>query len=644
MYSRSFLRLLQHPLKAHLHPIPTYERTPALTNRNAQFRPHCVDLAPGAFNRTGNTPNNRASRQYALAAEKYARTKPKARTAKLSGSAQMGAVRASAAASGNDFQHTGKLSVALVVVAGGILWTTTSIGKSNAPAAPSTFQIQPAIAQAVAAPTEPASPAFFFDDSSDALTDHLSANADKTLAIAIDAKPVFPSTAVDANPVSPSTAAIANVDDVIFDRTESSQVFTQPVLNEQPSSSTVTLSALAVHPSMAALRSKAIAPEGSLATTVAVASGNTLSGILNDHGVSIEQMPKLLTDELVDKYLTNLTIGQELMITQLAEGEFHSLQTRVGDDKRITIQSSDSGFAVASIDLPVEKERVVTSGTIEQSLYLAAEEANLKQSTIMELANIFQWELDFARDIRKGDQFALVYDRLYRDGSYIGDGDILAAEFMRGGKAHRAIRFTTDDGTTSYYSPDGQSMRRTFLRHPVDVVRITSKFNPNRMHPVLHKIRAHRGVDYGSPHGSPIYATADGTVKFAGSKNAYGKTVVLQHGQKFSTLYAHMSRISDKSKVGKRVKQGDVIGYVGKTGRVTGTHLHYEFRVNNEQIDPLKIELPAAEPIAAKYLPELRAISDEMTTQMSSVLEDIGGQVASGNDDSGVLVLNSGTE
>ena len=161
------------------------------------------------------------------------------------------------------------------------------------------------------------------------------------------------------------------------------------------------------------------------------------------------------------------------------------------------------------------------------------------------------------------------------------------------------------------------------MRHPVDVVRITSHFNPNRLHPVLHKIRAHRGVDYGSPHGSPIYATADGTVKLAGTKGAYGKTVILQHGQRFSTLYAHMSKISSKSKVGKKVKQGDVIGYVGKTGRVTGTHLHYEFRVNNEQIDPLKVELPAAKPLAKQYLPELKSISSQMTAQMQSVLTDI---------------------
>ena len=144
------------------------------------------------------------------------------------------------------------------------------------------------------------------------------------------------------------------------------------------------------------------------------------------------------------------------------------------------------------------------------------------------------------------------------------------------------------------------------MRHPVDVVRITSKFNPKRLHPVLHQLRAHRGVDYGSPYGSPIYATADGKVALAGTNGGYGNTVILQHGRKFSTLYAHMSKIAEKSVVGKRVKQGDVIGYVGKTGRVTGTHLHYEFRVDGKQIDPLKVELPAAQPINAKYLPELK--------------------------------------
>jgi murein DD-endopeptidase MepM/ murein hydrolase activator NlpD len=161
------------------------------------------------------------------------------------------------------------------------------------------------------------------------------------------------------------------------------------------------------------------------------------------------------------------------------------------------------------------------------------------------------------------------------------------------------------------------------MRHPVDVVRITSKFNPKRLHPVLHQIRAHRGVDYGSPYGSPIYATGDGRVIHSGNKSAYGKTVILKHGEKYSTLYAHMSRISDKSTVGKRVKQGDVIGYVGNTGRVTGTHLHYEFRVNGMQIDPLKVELPVAAPLAEEYLDRLSALSQEMMLLMSNSREEM---------------------
>jgi len=271
---------------------------------------------------------------------------------------------------------------------------------------------------------------------------------------------------------------------------------------------------------------------------------------------------------------------------------------------------------------------VVTSGTIEQSLYIAAEQADLKQSTIMELSDIFQWELDFARDIRKGDQFGLVYDRLYREGKYIGDGDILAAEFIRGGKTYRAIRFTDPEGNTGYYSPDGRSKKRTFLRHPVDVVRITSRFDPNRVHPVLHKIRAHKGVDYGSPIGTPIRATANGVVNFAGTKNAYGKTVILKHGTDIQTLYAHMSRISDKVKRGKRVKQGEVIGYVGRTGRVTGAHLHYEFRKHGKHVDPLKVELPAAAPLHASLRDELRTLSDDLVSQMHSVLPAPEQQVA----------------
>ncbi|MEE9332827.1 MAG: peptidoglycan DD-metalloendopeptidase family protein [Granulosicoccaceae bacterium] len=574
------------------------------------YRPHNVDFK--SSRRTGGTiiskmsgmigSNNGLKNKMQHMAPRSERFNRLSRS-----SAPMGAVRINAKSNRRFFHvgehHVRKLYIALVVIAGGILVTTSSTGKDERPT-------QTIAVLSISPPT------FFFDDTSNALGDS---------SVLADAKPVSNNTGVQLG------------QEGILERTLMKQLHSltpAQIAAETAANSankTVPLSspvlAMVNQPAIAALRKNTTAPEGSSETVVRIKSGDTLSRILNDRGVKVDQMPKLLVDDIVKKYLSNLRIGQELEIVQLANGSFHSLSTRVGKDRRITIRKSTGGFATASIDLPVEKERVVTSGTIEQSLFIAAEQAKLKQSTIMELADIFQWELDFARDIRKGDQFSLVYDRLYREGKYIGDGEILAAEFIRGGRSYRAVRFTSPEGDTGYFTPDGQSKRRTFLRHPVDVVRITSKFDPNRVHPVLHKIRAHKGVDYGSPYGSPIRATADGKVSYSGAKNAYGNTVILKHGNNVSTLYAHMSKISSKSKVGKRVKQGDVIGYVGKTGRVTGTHLHYEFRRAGKHVDPLKVEFPQADPLPKKHRAQLRSVSDELLSQMRSVVP-ISAQIA----------------
>lgn len=455
------------------------------------------------------------------------------------------------------------------------------------------------------------SPTFFFDDATNALGE-----GEQLYAATLLPNLMVPKTDDSSDsgllPVDTYTTQPSLLEEM--------QSLTPEKLAGQEPTKTVTISPLVNHPTIAAMRQRAEAPSNAIEKVISVQSGNTLSGILNEHGVSVEQMPKLLADKFVIEHLSNLRIGQKLTVVQNSDGSFHSLTAKVGKDKRVTIRKADNDFAVASIDLPIEKERVVTSGTIESSLFAAAEQAKLKQSTIMELADIFEWELDFSRDIQKGDQFSIVFDRLYREGKYIGDGDILAAEFIRGGRAHRAIRFTTEDGRTTYYSPDGQTKQRTFLRHPVDVVRITSRFDPNRLHPVLNQIRAHRGVDYGSPYGSPIYATADGTVKASGFQNAYGNRVTIQHGNNISTLYAHMSRIAKGVDRNTKVKRGQVIGYVGKTGRVTGTHLHYEFRKNGVHMDPLKVSLPKADPIDPKYRDALRAVSDEMIAQMRSVI------------------------
>ena len=488
-----------------------------------------------------------------------------------------GAVRLSVAPPPRS-RHVGKLSAVALFAAGGILVTTASTG---------TVEQAPRV---VTEADRIVPPAFFFDDAHDALADFADPEPEE-----------FPA----GTPVEVAALELA-----------------------APYPGGAAASAPAQPPALAALRAKLEPPADAVVETVTVASGDTLSGILNRHGVRIERMPRILADETVQEHLGTLRIGQRFEITRLADGTFFGFSAKLGEQRRLTIRPADDGFAVAAIDLPVEKERVVSSGTIETSLYEAAKLADLKRSTIMELADIFQWELDFSRDIRAGDAFAVVYDRLYRDGRYIGDGDILAAEFVRGGKTHRAVRFTTPDGETGYYAPDGKSKRRAFLRHPVDVVRVTSKFNPERMHPVLRTKRPHRGVDYGAPHGSPIYATADGTVEFAGAKGAYGTTVVLAHGERVETLYAHLSKLGDVAP-GDRVRQGDVIGYVGKTGRVTGTHLHYEFRQDGVHVDPLIVRLPGARPLAAAHRTDLAAVSDRLLAQMRAV---VAAPAASGTD------------
>ena len=367
---------------------------------------------------------------------------------------------------------------------------------------------------------------------------------------------------------------------------------------------------------------------------VTVASGQTFSGLLNDNGISRADLSAVEAHDLVQRHLTRLKVGQKMTFTFDWEGTFKSLSVKVARDTRVLLAKTDDGYSIEKVHLPLEYERVVSSGTIEQSLYVAAEKANLKQTTIMNLADIFQWELDFSSDIRKGDHFSIVYDRLYRDGKYVGEGDILAAEFVRGSRVHRAVRYTGKDGKTAYYSPDGKAKGRTFMRHPVDIVRITSKFNLARMHPVLHQIRAHRGVDYGAPYGSPIRAVADGRISYSGNRNAYGKTVIIKHDSKRTTLYAHMSKIEKRSKVGNKIKRGDIIGYVGKTGRVTGTHLHYELRINGKHVDPLKVELPSPEPLAASELPILKGISQELIAQMRSVNEQDSDESVARNDQS----------
>ena len=253
------------------------------------------------------------------------------------------------------------------------------------------------------------------------------------------------------------------------------------------------------------------------------------------------------------------------------------------------------------VETVVQKPQVrvaMTTGSIGSSLFQAGQSAGLSDPLIMRLMQIFRWDIDFALDIHKGDRFAVIYEKLSRNGKTIKQGEILAAEFKSRGKSYRAVRFVDAQGRAGYYSHRGDALDKAFIRTPVQFSRISSHFSLRRRHPILHTLRAHKGVDYAAPNGTPVKATGNGKVQFAGTQNGYGKTIILQHGDRYGTLYAHLCRFAPRIKAGQSVRQGQIIGYVGSTGFATGPHLHYEFRVDGVHRDPLTVGLPRALPLS----------------------------------------------
>jgi murein DD-endopeptidase MepM/ murein hydrolase activator NlpD len=263
------------------------------------------------------------------------------------------------------------------------------------------------------------------------------------------------------------------------------------------------------------------------------------------------------------------------------------------------LQLERNGAGYEGEILANELERRIQHGSavIRRSLFDAGNRVGLSDSLLLDLAEVFRWDIDFALDIRNGDAFTVIYEAFYRDGDKVRNGDILAAEFVNRGEAHRAVRYSNDAQQADYYDPQGRSMRKAFLRSPVDFTRVSSNFNPNRLHPTLGERRPHMGTDYAASPGTPIKATGNGQVIHRGWKGGYGRTVVVQHGGRYTTLYAHMSRYRASVTAGDHVSQGQVIGYVGSSGRSTGPHLHYEFRVNGEHRNPRTVNLPNAKPI-----------------------------------------------
>ena len=293
-----------------------------------------------------------------------------------------------------------------------------------------------------------------------------------------------------------------------------------------------------------------------------------------------------------------------------------SLRYLHGDGTELVVRREGDGFRASEDLVHTQSELVMASGEIETSLFAATDRAGLGDSVALQLADIFSTEVDFHRDLRPGDRFSVVYEALYSDGEFIRTGRIVAAEFTNDGRVHRAVYFEDPQGHGGYYTPNGKNVRKAFLRSPLEFSRISSGFTTSRFHPVLQTWRAHRGVDYAAPVGARVKATATGVVELIGRQGGYGKVVILRHTNGRSTVYAHLSGFANGLQVGRRVDQGDVIGYVGMTGLATGPHLHYEFRVNGVYQDPLRAVLPPGPSIGRDLQPAFERASAALVERL----------------------------
>jgi murein DD-endopeptidase MepM/ murein hydrolase activator NlpD len=361
-----------------------------------------------------------------------------------------------------------------------------------------------------------------------------------------------------------------------------------------------------------------IAQQASVASTIQVIVGrnDTLDAIFRRMALDTADLAAIRQLPGIRQSLDFLKPGDAIKLTH-ADGEIKELTRKVSETQILTVVREEVGFAAKMIDNPVQTRIRTATATIDSSVFQAAEAADISDTVALKLANVFAWDIDFVLDIREGDRFTAVYEQIYQNGKYLRDGEVLAAEFVNAGKVYRAVRFVADNGSVGYYTPDGLPMRKAFLRAPVEFTRVSSVFNPHRMHPILNLIRGHMGTDYAAPTGTPVHAAGEGRVSFAGRRGGYGNALILAHSNSVSTLYGHMSRFARTMRVGAHVQQGEIIGYVGMTGLATGPHLHYEYLVNGVHKNPQTVHLPGAEALRAETLQKFRDAAAPLLADLS---------------------------
>ena len=325
-----------------------------------------------------------------------------------------------------------------------------------------------------------------------------------------------------------------------------------------------------------------------------VRKGDSLSVIFEDKQVPLNTAYKIF--DFDKNNLLSSIIPGDIMEFNYMGNDLLSIEIIKDDVNSILIKTEDE---ISIVNIKKEAQTITSFGfgEIRDSFYKSAKDVGIPDSIIMDFAYIFGWDIDFIFDVRKGDKFSVIYETEFSEGEKISSGDIVFAEFTNREKKYIAQRFFDDVQGKQYFNENGENVKKAFLRAPLDFAYISSHFNPNRMHPILHKIKAHNGVDYAAKRNTPVKASGDGVISFMGRQSGYGRTVEIKHGGNIKTLYAHLERFNTKLKVGSKVKQGEIIAFVGDSGQATGPHLHFEFWQGEIRSDPVKVKLPSAKPV-----------------------------------------------
>jgi murein DD-endopeptidase MepM/ murein hydrolase activator NlpD len=347
-----------------------------------------------------------------------------------------------------------------------------------------------------------------------------------------------------------------------------------------------------------------------------VQRGDTVAELLRRLNVEDAAASQYLRNDRAAESFRKLAAGKTVQAETGSDGSLRSLRYLNNDGNQVVIEKTGAAFKVSVSAPAIEQRLFMRTGEIRTTLFEATDDAGLPDSAATQLVEIFGGDIDFHRDLRKGDKFSVVYDVTYSNGEPVRVGRIQAAEFVNQGKSYRVVFFQSDSTHGDYYTPDGKSVRKTFLRSPMEFSRITSGFTAARFHPILQKWRSHKGVDYAAPIGTKVKVTGDGVVAFVGKQNGYGNVIMVNHQGRYTTVYGHLSRFAKGLHAGSHVGQGDIIGYVGMTGWATGPHLHYEFRVDGEQRDPLRVALPNATPISASQKSAFEEASRSLFTRL----------------------------